>query len=219
MADMNNNPSADNNTNISIQYTDGAPLAPDDMRTAMARALQAARSVIERLDDTNANNATPCDGWTALDVARHLVTVFRKAGVAPSGADLMAFPEVADVDLSGIVAAVDDAAVAMHAAWSDDATLATMIDAPWGTMPGAAVLCVWSGETLVHTWDLAVSIGVELNWPEPDTSINLEQTMQFLPESGRPEMVPFDDAVVLADDQAPIDRLAGWMGRDVPAWR
>jgi len=185
----------------------------------MARALQAARAVIDRLDDTNANNPTPCEGWTALDVARHLVTVFRKAGVAPSGADLLAFPEIADVDLAGIATAVDDAAAAMHAAWSEDSTLARMIDAPWGTMPGAAVLGVWSGETLVHTWDLAVSIGVELNWPEPDTSINLEQTMQFLPESGRPAMVPFDDAVVLADDRAPIDRLAGWMGRDVAAWR
>jgi uncharacterized protein (TIGR03086 family) len=214
MIDMN----TDTNTN-SIQYTNGAPLAPDDMRTAMARALQAARSVIEQLDEDNADNATPCEGWTALDVARHLVTVFRKAVVAPTGADLLAFPEIAAVDLGSIVAAVDDAAVGMHAAWSDDATLATMIDAPWGTMPGAAVLGVWSGETLVHTWDLVVSIGVELTWPEPDTSINLEAAMEFLPESGRPDMVPFDDAVVLADDRAPIDRLAGWMGRDVDAWR
>ena len=217
---MNNHTSHKTGHNtINIEYTDGAPLAPDDMRTAMARALQAARAVFEQLNVANADNATPCEGWTALDIARHLVTVFGKAVVAPTGADLLAFPEIADVDLAGIVAAVDQAAVGMHAAWSDDATLATMINAPWGTMPGAAVLGVWSGETLVHTWDLAVSIGVELNWPEPDTSINLERTMEFLPESGRPEMVPFNDAVVLADDQAPIDRLAGWMGRDVHAWR
>ena len=206
-------------TTIDIQYTDGSPLAPGDVRAAMARSLQAARAVIERLDDTNAGSATPCDGWTALDIARHLVTVFRKAGVAPSGADLLAFPEIADVDLDGIVGAVDEAAEAMHAAWSDDESLAVTVEAPFGTMPGAAVLGVWSGETLVHTWDLAVSIGFELNWPEPDTSISLERTMEFLPESGRPEMVPFDDAVVLADDRAPIDRLAGWMGRDVDAWR
>ena len=64
-----------------------------------------------------------------------------------------------------------------------------------------------------------MAIGVEPNWPEPDATIRLEHTMEFLPESGRPAMVPFEDAVVLADDRASIDRLAGWMGRRVNTWR
>jgi uncharacterized protein (TIGR03086 family) len=208
-----------NNDNITISYTDGAPLAPDDVRATMARSVQAAHAVIEHIDASNASNPTPCEGWTALDIAQHLVTVFRKAAVAPSGADLMAFPEIADVSLDDLITAVDAATEAMHAAWSDNLTLGQMIDAPFGTLPGAAVLGAWSGETLVHTWDLAVAIGVEPNWPEPDATITLERTMEFLPESGRPAMVPFDDAVVLADDRASIDRLAGWMGRPVDTWR
>lgn len=208
-----------NNHNITIEYTDGAPLAPDDVRAAMARSVQAARAVIEHIDASNAHNPTPCDGWTALDIARHLVTVFRKAAVAPSGADLMAFPEIPEINLDDLITEVDAATTAMHTAWSDNATLGLMIDAPFGTLPGGAVLGAWSGETLVHTWDLAVAIGVEPNWPEPDTTITLERTMEMLPESGRPAMVPFDDAVVLDDDRASIDRLAGWMGRTVDTWR
>ena len=204
---------------IAVDYTNGAPLAPDDMRVAIARAMQAARAVIERIDDSNASHPSPCNGWTALDLARHLVTVFRKVAIAPTGADLASVPERADVALDGLVRAIDDATDAIDAAWADDASLEVTVVAPFGTMPGADVLGVWSGETIVHTWDLAVSIGMEPNWPEPDTSISLARTMEFLPESGRPEMVPFDDAVVLADDRAPIDRLAGWMGRDVDAWR
>lgn len=204
---------------ITLQYTDGAPHAPDDIRSAMARALQAARAVIEHLDADNAGNDTPCEGWTALDLARHLVSVFRKVAAAPSGADLAAFLTLADVELDSLVDAVDEAAQAMQTAWTGDEALDVMVEAPFGVMPGAAVLGVWTGETLVHTWDLAVSIDVEPSWPEPDTSIALERTMEFLPESGRPDVVPFDDAVVLSADRAPIDRLAGWMGRDVDAWR
>ncbi|MFK8024141.1 MAG: TIGR03086 family metal-binding protein [Ilumatobacter sp.] len=206
------------NETIQIQHTDGAPLAPDDVRVAMARALQTARAIIARIDGEDAELPTPCDGWTTGDVARHLITVFRKAAVAPSGADLMDFPEIPDIPLDAMSAELERSAADMHAAWSDDA-LEMMIDAPWGTMPGAAVLGVWAVETLVHTWDLAVALGVEPTWPEPDTTIGLEQTMAAMPPSGRPEFVPFDDAVTIADERPSIDRLAAYMGRDVDAWR
>ena len=42
---------------------------------------------------------------------------------------------------------------------------------PWGSFPGAAVIGVDAAATLVHTWGLAVSVGLTLNWPDADTDV------------------------------------------------
>ena len=83
---------------ITIDHTDGAPLAPDDVRVALARAVQTARGVIARIDGANAERATPCAPWTVGDLGRHLVGVFHRVAAAPSGAALLAFPQLAAID-------------------------------------------------------------------------------------------------------------------------
>ncbi len=204
---------------ITIDHTDGAPLAPDDVRVALARAVQTARGVIARIDGANAERATPCAPWTVGDLGRHLVGVFHRVAAAPSGADLLAFPLLADIDIAHVAAEFDRAVGASHVAWSDDATLGQMIDAPFGTLPGAVVLGIWATEPLVHTRDLAVAMGVEPTWPMPDVEMSLAATMAEMPPTGRPAEVPFADRVDIADDAPAIDRLAAYLGRDVSAWR
>lgn len=58
----------------------------------------------------------------------------------------------------------------------------------------------------------------------PDTALeedvveaSLTQFRDWLPPE-RPPGSPFSDAMLLSDDAALIDRLAGYLGRDVLAW-
>ncbi len=204
---------------IDIDYTDGSPLAPDDPRGAMARSIQAARAVIAHVHADNAENPTPCAEWNALQLAQHLVAVLDRAAAAPTDDVIDEMPILADVSISDLGDAALASAQRVHANWSDDAAMAKMIDVPWGTSPGAAVIGVYAGETIVHTWDLAVAIGANLNWPASDVPIHYEMSKAGIPESPRDEFMPFDPVVRPSNDAPMIEHLVGWQGRDVDRWR
>ena len=203
---------------IAIDYTDGTPLHPDDPRAAMARSVQAARAVIARVDATNASNPTPCAEWSALDLARHLIAVLDRAAAGPTDEDIDSMPLLADVDLADLATHARVAAERVHANWADSEAMEMMIAVPWGEFPGAVVIGVYACETLVHAWDLAVSIGVTVDWPEEDTETHVEMSKLGIPESPRDEFMPFDPVVRPADDAPAIEHLVGWQGRDVDRW-
>ena len=206
-------------THVPIDYTDGAPLHADDPRAAMARSVQAARAIIARVDESNASNATPCAEWNAFDLARHLIAVLERAAAGPTDEDINTMPLLADVDLADLVTEAQAAAERVHANWADSDAMETMIGVPWGEFPGAVVIGVYACETLVHVWDLAVSIGVTLDWPDADTQTHLEMSKLGIPASPRGEFMPFDPVVRPADDAPVVEHLVGWQGRDVDRWR
>ena len=151
-------------------------------------------------------------GWDVLDVARHIVGIFRRVAAAPSGADLHDLPLVPDVATGDLDDALADVAQEVHTAWTDPATLESVIDAPWGPTPGAACLLVWSADVLVHSWDLARALDLDPEWP-PGTAVLAEVMRSGLPADGRADL-PFGDVVEVAADAPPIDRLVAWTGRD-----
>lgn len=206
------------NTQIHIEYTDGSPLAADDPRGAMARSVQAARAVLAEVTLDNAGNSTPCADWNALQLAQHIVAVLDRAAAGPTEQDINSMPLLADVDVSALETAALTSAQLLHQNWNDDAVLGTMISVPWGEFPGAVVIGVYAGETIVHAWDLAVSIGVDLNWPETDVGIHFEMSKAGIPEAGRGEEMPFDPVVRPGANAPMIEHLVGWQGRDVGRW-
>ncbi len=213
----------DNNTptarHIHIDYTDGTPLAADDPRGAMARSVQAARAVIELVDADNATNSTPCAEWNALQLAQHLIAVFDRAAAGPTDDVINDMALLADVALEDLDETAVASAQRLHLNWSTESAMTDPIDVPWGTFPGAAVIGVYAGETIVHTWDLSVAIGVSLNWPEVDLPIHFEMSKVGIPESPRDEHMPFDPVVRPGDDAPIIEHLVGWQGRNVDQWR
>ena len=206
-----------NARHLHIEYTDGAPLAPDDPRGAMARSAQAARAVITAFGPDDASAPTPCTDWDALTVAQHMVAVVCRAAAGPTDQRIDEMPVLADVRHDELVDSLDAALHGLQRTWTDHAALTRMIDVPWGTFPGAAVIGVYSSELLVHTWDLAVAIGVQLNWPEADIAVGLAMSEIGFPDGPR-EQMPFDSAVRPTADAPAIEHLAGWVGRDVNLW-
>lgn len=152
---------------------------------------------------------TPCDGWVARDVVRHLAdwTPFLLERVGRTGPD----PELPPVERWRFVAA------ALQAILDDPAEAAAEIDTgPLGRMPvGRAIAMLVIGDVVVHTWDLARSNGIDVDL---DADVLAEQL------SGLREMEPairasehFGPAVAVPDDAPVIDRVLAFTGRD-PSW-
>lgn len=99
--------------------------------------------------------ASPCEGWTAHDVAKHVVDTHRRILTRLAGGDPT--PPDSDEDLPAAWAVESEA---VRSALADPARAATEVKGLGGTQPFEAlvggVLCA---DTLVHTWDLARATG------------------------------------------------------------
>ncbi len=105
----------------------------------------------------------------------------------------------------------------MLEAWGQPGVLERETPLPVGRGPAEAALFIHLGETLVHGWDLAVATGQTPVFDDEVVETSLHQFRSWLPAQ-RPPGSPFSDARVLGEDAAPIERLAGFLGRDVSAW-
>ncbi len=200
-------------THVSIDHPDGSPLSPDDPRVTYLRAAVTARAVIGAVRPDHVERRTPCSEWNVGDLVRHMVAVYQRVAIAPTGADLSGDPWIPDIAIDAADDAIAATMVETHQNWEDPARLEAIIEAPWGPTPGGMCLGIWASELYVHAWDLAVSIGVTVDWPEPDVSIAADMTRAGVPEE-RSEEVPFDPVVAVADDAPGIERLVTWLGRN-----
>ena len=152
---------------------------------------------------------TPCAGWVAKDVVRHLVTwvpdVIGRAGVAfPNGPSVDDDPALAWDHLREILqGALDDPAVA-----------ARIFDVgPPGQMSvEQAIGMIVVGDVLIHTWDLAVSTGQTVRLDAGLVHGMLEGMKSIdamLRASGH--YGPKVDIAPTADEQS---RLIAFVGRD-----
>jgi uncharacterized protein (TIGR03086 family) len=103
------------------------------------------------------SNPSPCEGWTALDVVRHVVDVHR---MMPGnvGITFAPGPDVAD-DPAGAWASVRDETVALL----DDPARATLeYDGMFGRTAIQTTIDQFATfDVLVHTWDVARATGLD----------------------------------------------------------
>jgi len=207
-------PAADVGANAS---NDSGP-ADLDPRPALFRSLDTAHSVVSQLTGPAADRPTPCPEWTASDMAGHLVAVADRIVGLVGGADLDAMALVRDGIAPEWESALTSSIQQVRAAWAPDEVLTQMMTTPWASLPGAVAASIYSAELLVHTWDLAASIGVGPEWNEADVA-DAVTTLRFgLPADGRgDDDMPFDPVVPTADDAPHIHQLVAWVGRQ-PTW-
>ena len=126
-----------------------------------ARQFQtASRSLTCVLDGVPSDRWTrpsPCPGWSARDVVRHLVDTQRDF-LTGHGADLGAVP---DVDADPAVAWRDHAKRVAEAI-ADDDLVAKEFDGFFGrTTVGAAFEQFYVWDVVVHRWDVARAVGAD----------------------------------------------------------
>ncbi|MEZ5220514.1 MAG: TIGR03086 family metal-binding protein [Ilumatobacteraceae bacterium] len=103
---------------------------------------------------------SPCDGWTAIDVVRHLVTWIPGPGFLLGTFGLETDPQPSvDDDPAGAWAAVREA---IQAGLDDPAVAGRVADCgPPGRLSfEAAVDMTCTPDVLIHTWDLAMAVGI-----------------------------------------------------------
>lgn len=128
-------------------------------RTAMQYET-AHRPLIAVLDAVPAQswtNPSPCDGWSAHDVLRHMIETQREF-LTSHDIDLGAAPDI-DTDPA---AAWRDHTKRVVEAISDDAVPAIAFDGHFGpTTVGATLEQFYMWDMLVHRWDIARSAGAD----------------------------------------------------------
>jgi uncharacterized protein (TIGR03086 family) len=124
--------------------------------------------------DANAwGNPSPCEGWSATDVAMHVATNVDGMAAALTG------EAPATLDTADPVGSWDASSERLLAALAT-ADLSTPVPGPVGLMPAEQIIeRLMSVDVLVHTWDLARAVGGDETLNEADVlrAYNVMQPM------------------------------------------
>jgi uncharacterized protein (TIGR03086 family) len=127
----------------------------EDVDALFAEALEQAERVVAAVPRERLGSPTPCPDWDVQALLGHLLAVVRRAERVAQGRPASSVPDVVAVDSRGREAAQFAAAAAKaRHAWT--AAPPDDVRAPWGLLPGPAVLSGFVLELVAHTHDLAV---------------------------------------------------------------
>ena len=120
--------------------------------------------VVDLVPPTAWDAPSPCEGWTARDVVRHVVETQREL-FARHGVDLGDAPDV-DADPAG---AWRTHAARVRDAVADEAVPAIAYDGHFGpTTLGATLVQFYGFDMVVHRWDLARAAGLDAGLTEAE---------------------------------------------------
>ena len=133
---------------------------PDMVLDGFPRALDGFEAAVNGVAQSRWSSPSPCAGWSAADVAGHVIGGLRGTEALARGR----YEENEEVEHPGS-AIGDDPLGAWRSARADmmaaldPSALARIVPGPWGPMPLGEILERGSMEFLVHTWDLAHATG------------------------------------------------------------
>ena len=155
--------------------------------------------VRSQVGDDDWAKSTPCQGWTVRDLVDHAM-LWQGRGGGVFGADVGP-----DADWATL-------RPALAAALADPANLEGTAEELGGT-PKQAVAGLITADLLVHSWDLAQSIGADATLPLAAVESTL-MGLQRLPREMLRSDRMFGPAVEVADDASPQDKLIAFVGRN-----
>lgn len=186
------------------------PALPD-LRDAVAAAQAWVAQLLEGVRPGHLRRPTPCAEFDVETLVRHLFGVADRLVVMGAGRPAASAPALVATLPDDVVAAYRARVDEGRRAWADPAALGRLVEAPFGTVPGAAVLGVYLAENLAHGWDLATATDQDPE-ADPDLVAPAYATMRrVLPAEGR-DGFPFGEPVDPAAGAGPTERLANWTG-------
>ena len=175
------------------------------------RALDGFEAVLAGVAPGRWSAPSPCAGWSAADVAGHVIGDLRETEALARGR----YTEARADDPGS--AAGDDPLAAWRVARADmmaaldPAALARLVPGPWGQMPLGEILERSLMEFLVHTWDLAQTTGQAAVLDPGLVRDALEPARQFASLARMSGLVGPECAV--AEDADDLTRLLAIFGR------
>ena len=175
------------------------------------RTLDRFEAVLTGVAPSRWSAPSPCAGWSAADVAGHVIADLRAT-------EAMAHGRYAESDAGDPgSAAGDDPLAAWRVARADmmaaldPAALARLVPRPWGPMPLGEILERGAMEFLVHTWDLAQATSQAVVLDPGLVRDALGPAREFAPLARGSGLIGPERAV--AEDADDLTRLLAIFGR------
>lgn len=187
---------------------------PDPVAT-LKEACGVVEGLIASITPEQMDLPTVNDEWIVRELINHLVrgNVWATQNLETGGAPRPTEDLIGD---RSPAQAFSESAQDMLTAFSAPGALGVMVTMPFGEMPGAGLAMFRTGDLVSHAWDLAVATGQDRNIAPQLSEAVLEMSRKRLEGMDRAQS-PFKEIVEVAADACPADRLAGYLGKSVPA--
>lgn len=176
----------------------------------LARTYDVVRTPLAQLDDTLLDRPTSCTEWTMRDLVAHAI-----GEIDMFAAALAEHGSAGTATVEGTPVERFDAAVVRNLeawrAWTDPDVTLTL---PFGKFPAPVVAQINQFDSLVHAWDIGVSIGLPVALPADLSDVAMRLALVRAP-LGRGHVFAAEVATSSTD---PGERLLAFTGRDPAAW-
>jgi uncharacterized protein (TIGR03086 family) len=181
----------------------------------LARSFAAVGELIDAIQPDQWSSPTQCLGWTVHRLVEHLIG---KNLVFSAVLDGQPLPQRGEgVPSDQLAVAYRKSSAELLEAFGQPGVLDRIYQGPLGAATGTERLRIRLYDLLAHGWDLADALGRPAVLPEDAA----EESLAFARADGRAVRPDgggcFGSARPIADDAPAIDRLAAFLGRDVPA--
>ena len=187
----------------------GAAATPSEVALRYRRVADRFTARVNEIVGAAWENPSPCDGWVARDVVRHLVE-WVPAFLEAAGGPPLSVTQSVDTDPRGAWAELNTGIEAML---EDPVTAASTISHPHAGTHRLedAIAMFFLGDIHVHTWDLARSAGLDETL-DPDVThdmlVGLEPLDEMLRASGQ-----YGPRVAIAETADEQSKLLAFTGR------
>ncbi len=197
-----------------------------DIRSVHRAAVLASVDVVSAVDTDDLSRPTPCAGWNLADLLTHMTVQHRgfAAAARGQGADLAIWQPatVGDAVAADPAGAYSAAAADVIEAFSGadvlDAMCALPELAPDATIPGSMAIGFHLVDYVVHSWDVARSLGRPVELAADVVAAALPIAFA-VPDGDFRTMANavFAPAVLSAESVDDLDRILAYLGRS-PEW-
>jgi uncharacterized protein (TIGR03086 family) len=190
----------------------GLSTMQDMVLVKLPRALDEFEAALVGVGRSRWSSLSPCAGWSAADVAGHVIGGLRATEALARGR----YEEDQEAEHPGS-AIGDDPLAAWRLARADmmaaldPSALARLVPGPWGPMPLGEILERSPMEFLVHTWDLAQATGQAAVLDAGLVRDSLGPAREFAPLARGSGLIGPERAV--AEDADDLTRLLAIFGR------
>ena len=184
----------------------------NDPRVLLAGAMSSAAEVIGAVTEDQLDLPTPCSDFDVRTLAKHLMSPPPTVASLGRGDEYGAVAEGAvPFDSGARTGPRRRPRPVPRGPTTHCSARSSRCRGP--RFPAGAVLAQFTGEIVVHTWDLATATGQWGEWQPEVLDLAFESYKQGLPAEGREQFPVFKAVVPVADDAPLIDQIVAWTGR------
>lgn len=175
-----------------------------DAVSELAEVLDRVGGLVDSFDEREWRAATPCAEWDVRAVVDHLLDVQRRFLANLTGQPVRTEP------------GFRENAALLTDAFGEEGALERVVPDRLGEVSGLTLLNILLMEHLAHGWDLGQAVGRDPAFDEEVAARSLDFARLMGPKVP-PALRRFDDPRPVPQDAPPIDRLAAYLGRKLPA--